>query len=370
MGLKKTLMLLLVLGLSLMLAACGGSESSGNGSSENSSSSDSGASNGSSGTGDEEKVVNVFNWSEYLPTSVIEKFEEETGIKVNYDTYSSNEEMMAKLSAGNTGYDISVASTYFIEIMRKQDMLQPLDKDEIPNIKNIGENFLGTDADPNDEFSVPYMWGKAVIAYNSELVDEEVTEYEDLFRDEFENGLVLLDDQRTILGAMLSMLGYSQNSTSEDEINAARDKLIELRKNIKAFDSDSPKTLLVSEEVKAGIVWGAEAVLAQSEKPAIKIVYPKKGMNLWQDNFVIPKAAPHPSNAHKFIDFILRPEISAEISEEYPYGNPNTEALKLLPEDIKKSLEVPQEALDNGEYNIDVGDATRLYDRAWSEVKQ
>lgn len=316
-----------------------------------------------------EKVLNVFNWSEYLPDSVIKKFEEETGIKVNYDTYSSNEEMLAKLSAGNAGYDISVASTYFIEIMIKQGMLAKINKENIPNIKNIGADFLSTSADPDDEFSVPYMWGKAVIVVNEDLVEKEVTSYADLFDPEFKNNLVVLDDVRSIVGTMLAMLGYSQNSTDEKELEEAKQKLLELKPNIKAFDSDSPKTLLVSGEVKGGIVWGAEATLAAQENPAIKTIFPSEGLNLWQDNFVIPKDAPHKENAEKFIDFILRPEISKEISMDYPYGNPNVEAVKLLPEDIRKSLEVPSEILEKGEYNIDVGEATKIYDRIWSEIK-
>ncbi|MFT4415272.1 ABC transporter substrate-binding protein [Fredinandcohnia humi] len=344
-GIGAIVLLFLV---SIVLTACGGDEAGGK---------------------SDEKVLNVFNWSEYLPESVIEQFEEETGIKVNYDTYSSNEEMLAKLQAGNTGYDITVASTYFIEIMRKQEMLEKVNKDNIPNLKNIGESFLGTDADPDDEYSIPYMWGKAVIAYNEDLVTKEVKGYEDLFDPEFKNNLVVLDDVRVIIGNMLAILGYSQNSTSEKELEEAKEKLLELKPNIKAFDSDSPKTLLVSGEVKAGIVWDAEAILAARENPAIKMIFPEEGMNLWQDNFVIPKGAPHKENAEKFIDFILRPEISKEISMEYPYGNPNVEALKLLPDDVRESLEVPEEELLKGEYNIDVGEATQIYDRIWSEVK-
>lgn len=333
---------------SMLLTACGGDEAGGK---------------------SDEKVLNVFNWSEYLPTSVIDQFEKETGIKVNYDTYSSNEEMLAKLQAGNTGYDIAVASTYFIEIMRNQEMLAKLNKENIPNIKNIGDSFLGTQADPNDEFSVPYMWGKAVIAYNEDLVDKEIKGYADLFGPDYKDNLVVLDDVRAIVGSMLALLGYSQNTVDEKELEEAKEKLLELKPNIKAFDSDSPKTLLVSGEVKAGIVWGAEATLAARENPAIKTVFPDEGMHLWQDNFVIPKNAPHQENAEKFIDFILRPEISKEISMEYPYGNPNVEALKLLPDDVRESLEVPEEVLAKGEYNIDVGEATQLYDRIWSEIK-
>lgn len=321
-------------------------------------------------TNSKDNVVNIFNWSEYLPESVIQKFEQETGIKVNYDAYSSNEEMLAKLSAGNTGYDLSVASTNFVDIMIKRDLIEKMNTGSLAHLGNIGESFMGIDEDPKNEYSVPYMWGSAVIAYNKDLVKEEITGFEDLFKPEFKNNLVLLDDQRTILGSILAMLGHSPNTTDEKEINMAKEKMLELYPNIKAFDSDSPKTLLISGEVKAGIVWNAEAILAQKENPAIQIVYPSSGMNIWQDNFLLVKGAPHKENALKFIDFILRPEISVEISKEYPYGNPNLKALELLPEDIKKSIEVPQEALDNGWFLKDVGEATLLYDEVWSQIKQ
>lgn len=342
------LILVVLLAMGMVLSACGGSEKS---------------------SGDS-KELNVFNWSEYLPESVIEKFEEETGIKVNYDTYASNEEMLAKLSAGNSGYDVTVASTYFVEIMKKQSLIQKLNKDNIPNAKNLAESFQSYDADPKGEYTVPYMWGTAAIAVNEDLTETNVKSYKDLFNPEFKDNLVLLDDQRSIIGAMLAMLGYSQNSTDEKELNEAKEKLMELKPNIKAFDSDSPKTLLISGEVKAGIVWGAEAALAARENPAIKTVFPEEGMNLWLDCFVIPKDAPNKENAEKFINFILRPEISKEISMEFPYGNPNAEALKLLPEDIVKEISVPDEELAKGEYNVDVGEATLLYDRIWSELKQ
>ncbi|MEB3100842.1 ABC transporter substrate-binding protein [Ferviditalea candida] len=319
---------------------------------------------------DTEKVVNVFNWSEYLPDTVIKQFEQETGIKVNYDTYSSNEEMMAKLSAGNAGYDISVASTYYVEVLRKSDMLLQIDKTRLPNMKNLGKSFLGLYFDPNNDYSIPYMWGKVVIAYNTKLVGKEITSYRDLYDPMFKNNLVLLDDVRSMVGVTLAMLGYDQNSTDPKQLDEAKAELMKLKSNIKAFDSDSPKTKLISGDVKAGIVWDAEGWLAHDANKDIKVVYPKEGMNLWQDNFVIPKDAPHYTNALKFINFILRPEISAEVSKTYPYGNPNEEALKLLPKEILDKIVVPESELKKGQYNRDVGKATVLYDRIWSELKQ
>ncbi|MBM7715702.1 spermidine/putrescine ABC transporter substrate-binding protein [Siminovitchia sp. FSL H7-0308] len=346
---KKLGMLMIVAILALFIATgCGG---------------------GSTG-GKEENVVNVLNWSEYLPENLIQQFEEETGIKVNYSTISSNEELLAKLNVGNATYDLAVPSTYFIEVLINEGKLEKINKENIPNLKNIDEKFLGWDFDPNDDYSVPYMWGTEVIAYNEDLVDIEIDEYKDLFDPSLKDSLVVLDDPRTMLGAMLEMLGYSTNSTSEEEIMKAGEELRKLMPNIKAFDSDSPKNLLVSGEVKAGIVYGAEAALAMRENPSIKAVIPKDFLSLWQDNFVIPKDAPNKENAEKFIDFILRPEISKEITMDYPYHNPNKAALELLPEDVRKELELSDEDYERGLHAVDVGQAIQYYDRAWSEVKQ
>jgi spermidine/putrescine-binding protein len=325
---------------------------------------------GEKGGGKDENVVNILNWSEYLPENLIKQFEEETGIKVNYSTISSNEELVAKLNVGNATYDLAVPSTYYVEVLIKEGKLEKINKDNIPNFKNIDEKFLGWEFDPNDDYSVPYMWGTEVIAYNEDLVDFEIDEYKDLFDPSLKDSLVVLDDPRTMLGAMLEMLGYSANSTNEEEIKKAGEELKKLMPNIKAFDSDSPKNLLVSGEVKAGIVYGAEAALAMRENPSIKMVLPKDYLSLWQDNFVIPKGAPHKENAEKFIDFILRPEISKEITMDYPYHNPNKAAMELLPEDVRKELEIPEKDYERGVHAVDVGEAIKYYDRAWSEVKQ
>lgn len=348
MRLKKFSVVATVMAFILIIAGCGGSGAGGK----------------------KDNVVNILNWSEYLPDELINQFEEETGIKVNYSTISSNEELVAKLNVGNATYDLAVPSTYFIEVLINEGQLEKINKDNIPNLKNIDEKYMGWDFDPNDEYSVPYMWGTEVIAYNEDLIDFEINSYKDLFNAKLKDGLVVLDDPRTMLGAMLEMLGYSTNSTNEDEIMKAGEELKKLMPNIKAFDSDSPKNMLVSGEVKAGVVYGAEAALAMRENPSIKMVIPEDHLSLWQDNFVIPKDAPHKENAEKFIDFILRAEISKEITMDYPYHNPNKAALELLPDDVQKELELTDEEFERGVHAEDVGEAIKYYDRAWSEVKQ
>ncbi|MEK4026995.1 spermidine/putrescine ABC transporter substrate-binding protein [Pseudobacillus sp. FSL P4-0506] len=345
---KGRLLLVLLLLTSLVVGGCG---------SEATDSSD-------------EKVLNVFNWAEYLPKKVIKDFEKETGIKVNYGTYSSNEEMFAKLNTGQGQYDLAVASLYYVDVLIKEGLVEEVDKEKIPNIKNIGKEFLGKDADPDDKYSVPYLWGEELIVMNTELVDKKVTSIKDLLDPQFKNSLVMLDDPRTVIGAALAVLGYSPNSTDEKEIEEAGKWLEKLKPNIKVFDSDNAKALLASGEVKGGIVYGAEASLAIRENKAIEKIYPEEFLSLWQDNFVIPKGAKHKENALKFIDYILRPEVSKEVVMDYPYANPNTEAVKLLPEDIQKEIDIPAEEAKKGTYMKDVGEATVIYDRVWAELKQ
>lgn len=347
---KKTAVLMGVLVLALsLLAGCGGGEKS-------------------NGTGEDGKIsgeLNLFNWSEYMPQSVIDKFEEKYGVKVNYGTYSSNEEMLAKLMAGASQYDLTVASGYMVDIMVKKGLLQEIDFNNIPNFNNIGEDFKNKDFDPENKYSVAYMWGGSVIAYNTDKVKIPIIGYKDLWDPSLNNSLVVLDDHREIIGMTLKKLGYSENETDENKLKEAEAELKKLIPNIKAYDSDSPKTLLINGEAAAGLVWGAEAYLAQQENPAIKAVLPEEGMSLWQDCFVIPKDAPNKKAAEEFINFILDPEISAEISKEFPYANPNMAAHQHIDKKILENPAVypPAEALAKGEFIKDVGDATTIYDR-------
>lgn len=342
MGLVFTLLVV----FTLILSGCGGEKAS------------------------DKEVLNVFNWAEYLPPKVIEDFEEETGIKVNYGTYSSNEEMYAKLTTGKNQYDLAVASLYYVDVLLKEDLLEKIDKESVPNIKNIGEAFLGKEMDPDDDYSIPYLWGEELIVINTDLVETEVTSFKDLLDPQFENSLVILDDNRTMIGAALEVNGYSSNTKDEKEIEEAGEWLKKLKPNIKIFESDNAKAHLISGEVKGGIVYGAEANLAIRENPALKKIYPEEYVSLWQDNFIIPKGAKNKENAQAFIDFILRPEVSKEIVLDYPYANPNVEAVKLLPEDIQKEIEIPEKEIERGIHAIDVGEATVIYDRVWSELKQ
>ncbi|KOA20652.1 spermidine/putrescine-binding periplasmic protein precursor [Clostridium homopropionicum DSM 5847] len=319
------------------------------------------------------QVINVFNWSEYLPQSVIDKFEQTYNIKVNYSTFSSNEEMLAKLMAGGESYDIAVASDFMVEILKKQNLIKEINKNNLPNLKNIGKQYLDLPFDKGNKYSVPYMWLAGIIAYDSSKIPEgTITSYADLWKPELKNSLTILDDERAIIGITLKKLGYSLNETSPEALKKAKEELIKLQHNVKAYDSDSPKTSLINGEAKAIFAWGAEGSLARRENANVKYVIPKEGLFLQQDNFVIPKTSKNTEAAELFVNFIMEPEISAEISAEFPYGNPNEAAYPFIDKEIMEDTAVypSDEDVKKGEFLKDIGEAITEFDKVWSEVKQ
>jgi spermidine/putrescine transport system permease protein len=325
----------------------------------------------SSTTDSTENVLNVFNWSEYLPDSVLKEFEAKYKIKVNYLTYSSNEEMLARIMAGDDIFDISVASDYMVDVMRKQKLLEEINMSNVPNIKNIGAEFKNLSFDPGNKYSVPYMWGTAVIAVNTAKISGNITSFSDLWDSKFKNSLVVLDDERALIGIALKKLGYSINETDPARLEQARQELLKLKAHIKFFNSDSPKTPLINGDAAAGYLWGAEAFLAEKENKNIKTFFPKEGMYLWQDNFVIPKGAEHKKNAEIFINFILDAKVSAEISAVFPYANPNEASHQYIDKSILDNTTVYPSAseIQKSERIKDLEDVTKLYDKVWAAVR-
>jgi spermidine/putrescine-binding protein len=306
-----------------------------------------------------------------MPEAVLRGFEREYGVKVNYDTYSSNEEMHAKLKAGGTGYDIIVPSDYMVQVLRRENLLEPINFANIPNWSNIGDDYKDWYFDPGNRYTVPYMWGTTGIAYDASKIKREIKSWEDLWDPEFAGKVVLPDDAREVIGIALKTLGYSKNSTDPAELARAKAKLKRLAPNVKAYNSDSPKTLLLSGEVWIGAVWSGEAALARRENPNIAYVLPREGAGIWMDNLAIPRGAPHKYTAEVFINYLLRPEVSALLSEAYPYGNPNVASYDYTdPAYLRNPISYPpRKALFNAEWLMDIGEAMELYDRIWTEIK-
>ena len=318
--------------------------------------------------------LNIFIWTEYVPDSVIEKFEEETGIKVNVSTYSSNEDMLAKVKSESEGtYDIVQPSDYMVEQMASQGMLEELKTDELKNLSNIGESYLNPSYDPGNKYSVPYQGGVAGIAVNTSKVKKDITSYDDLFDSSLKNSIVALDDYRAVIGMTARSMGYSMNETDPAVLSKIQDKLLTLKNNVKLYDSDSPKSALISGDCTVGYVWSAEIALAMEENPDIKVVYPTEGAYLFMDNWAIPKGAKNYDNAVKFIDFMLDAENAQMVLEEFPYLSPNTKAVEAMGEDYSKNeaKNPPAEVIKKGEYvkNLDA-DTLKIYDEMWTKLKQ
>lgn len=334
---------------------------------------DSSGSSGDSASSGDKGELNIFNWTEYIPDSVVQEFEDEYGIKVNYSTYSSNEECLAKVQSSAEGtYDLVVPSDYMVTIMKEKGLLEELDKDKITNLGNIYDSYLNQSYDPGNKYSIPFDTGSVVIAVNKDTVKDSITSYKDLIKPEYKNSIVALDDQRVMIGIALKALGYSLNEVDDSKLAQAKDFLTKLTPNIKSFDSDTPKTALITGEASVGVIWNAEAALANQEKSNIDVVYPKEGMYKFIDNFAIPKGAKNKENAELFINFILRPEINKEIVESYPYTSVNKAAKDMLPDTYtnSKASNIPTDEMDKGEFVKDLGDATAKYDKIWSEIKK
>ena len=307
--------------------------------------------------------VNVLNWTSYIPYEVIGDFEKETGIKVNYGTYSSNEELLAKISSSKEGtYDLIFPSDYMIELMFNKGMLEKIDKEKFENIDNINPLFLHQKFDTNNDYSIPFLAATSVIAVNRDLVSDKIESYNDLLSSKYKNNIVLLDDQRIVIGMALQALGYDMNETDESKVNEAKNWLLKINPNVKAFDSDSPKTFLITKETSVGIIWNAEAEIAAIENPNIEIIYPKDGFAISLDNYAIVKESKNKENAYKFIDYILRNNINKKITEEYPYINTTNENMNL---DYSELYNI----LKNGTYVENIGPKISLFDKVWAQIK-
>ncbi len=390
---KIMMVLALLVTASMVLAACGGGGAAPAATQPPATSAGSG-----SGSGGEKKVtssgfecpepnpkmdvkskeLNLFVWTEYIPQDMQECFELVYGIKVNRDEYSANEEMYAKLSAGGTSYDLVQPTDYIVSPMIRTGLLQELDQSKLPVMKNFNPSYLNLPFDPGNKYTIPYQAGTDAIVYNSATVKDVPKSWEDLWKPEYAGKLIMLDDSRAVIGATLLTLGYDVNTKDPKQLDEAKAKLAKLVPGVKSFDSDSPKTALIAGDVDLGMTWTGEALLAQQEKPSIQYVYPTEGAMIWQDNWAMPKDAPHADAAYAWLNYTMQGDIFWMMLRDFPYTNPNQAALdfaKTNQPDLYKTYmdspitNTPEDAIKNAHRIDDVGDATPLYDQLWTEVK-
>ena len=322
----------------------------------------------------DEKVV-VYNWGEYIDPEVLTMFEKETGIDVVYEEFETNEILYPKVSSGAIAYDVVCPSDYMIQRMIENDLLTEINFDNIPNIKNIGQQYMDQSRqfDPENKYSVPYTWGTVGILYNKTMVDEPVDSWSILWDPKYKDNILMQDSVRDAFGVTLKYLGYSLNSTDLDELNDAKKLLIEQKPLVQAYVIDQVRDKMIGNEAALGVIYSGEAIYTQKENPNLEYVIPKEGSNIWIDSWVIPKNSEHKENAEKFINFLCRPDIALINFEYITYSTPNEAARALIEDDDIRNSEIAFPDLskyDNLETFQYLGtEADQVYGDLWNKVK-
>lgn len=312
--------------------------------------------------------LNLFAWSEYVPQKVLDGFTAETGISVNYETFSSNEEMISKLIAGAGDYDLIQPSDYAAEALIKQGLLAPLDVSNLHNLANLSPEYRHLPHDPGDRFTVPYMSGTVGIVVNTSIVHDDIRGFGDVFQPKYSGRIVVLNDNREIVSWALAYLGISPNTITPETLRSARPVIAHWVKYVKVYDSDSPKTALLNGDVDLGVVWSGEAAILWKQDRKFRYVLPKEAVHEFIDVLAIPLRARHKTEAHRFIDYILRPEVSKLISDEFPYTNPNAAARRLLtPDQLANPASYPVGG--HLETFRDIGTMSSEVDRLMTDLK-
>lgn len=330
-----------------------------------------GRANLTSGT---EQVI-IYNWGEYIDPEVLDMFEEETGIQVIYEEFETNEIMYPKIQSGAIAYDLVCPSDYMIQKMIQNDLLQPLNFDNIPNAKNIGQVYYekSRQFDPDNQYSIPYCWGTVGILYNTKMVEEPIDSWTVLWDTQYKDNILMQDSVRDAFAVALKTLGYSLNSTSIHELTQAKDLLVQQKPLVQAYVIDQVRDKMIGSEAAIGVIYSGEAIYTQTENPDLAYVVPKEGSNMWIDSWVMPKNAPNKENAEKFLDFLCRPEIALMNFEYITYSTPNEKARELIEDPAIRNSEIAfpgDSILSRCETFTYLGeDADEVYNQLWREVK-
>lgn len=322
-------------------------------------------------------TLHLFNWADYMDEAIRAQFEAECGVQVVEDIFSSNEDMIAKIQAGNSGYDLVIPSDYAVDIMVRNNLLAELDKSNIPNIENLDPNQMGLYYDPENNYSLPFQWGVTGIAYNETYLETAPTNWATLFDPdqvcEHSGFVSMLDDEREAVGAALKYLGYSYNDTDPAHHEEAKALLLAQKECLAGYNSDNYNQSLASEEIVLAQAWTGGAALARAENEAIYFVIPEEGSAIWQDNMAIPVDAPNQYTAEIFMNYLLEPEIGAQLSNFTYFFTPNKAAQPLLDEQYFAILESGGMLLEPSDYDrlewIERNDDTLIFSDTWTAVK-
>lgn len=318
--------------------------------------------------------VIVYNWGEYIDPDTLTMFEEETGIKVIYDEFETNEIMYPKVETGASTYDVICPSDYMISKMIKNDLLQEINLDNITNYSNIDPDYLeqSKEFDPENKYSVPYTCGTVGILYNTTMVDDPVDSWEILWNEKYSGNILMQDSVRDAFMVTEKLLGYSLNTVDDAELAKAKELLIEQKPLVQAYVVDQARDKMIGGEAAMAVVYSGEYLYCKAENEDLAFVVPKEGTNVWIDSWVIPKNAPNKENAEKFIDFMCRADIAKMNFDFITYATPNKAARELIEEDIRndKALFPDFSEIGDSETYVYIGEeGDSKYNELWKEVK-
>ena len=326
---------------------------------------------GLQGSAKQAAVLHYFTWSDYVSPELLAEFEQRHGVKVVVDTFSSNEELLAKLQSGASGYDVTVPSDFMVSIMREQGLLAELDPAAIPNTQFLEAHLQRPAFDPWHRYSVPYLWGTVGIGYDARMVSPPPESWDVLWDSRYKGRISMLNDQREVFGAVLRSMGQSMNTTDPAVIDAAKRKLLAQKPLVKAYTSEHYDQLLASGDVVLAHGWGGPVARAMAERPSIRYAVPKEGGTIWADCLVVRQSSSKKELAMTFINFLIDARVAAKTSERLLFAASNREARLLVRQEVRENPAVypPPDLLPRLEWMTDVGKALRTYDRAWTELK-
>ena len=315
----------------------------------------------------------VYNWYDYIDPEVLEIFQDETGIRVTYVNFTQNEDMYARLEAGAGSYDVIFPSEYMIERLIKEDRLEALDLDNIPNLENVLDNLRDPSYDPGNAHSVPYMWGTLGILYNTNMVSEPITSWRSLFDEKYKGSIFMMNSLRDTIGLALKTLGYSVNTRDEAELRQAGDLLVKQRTDhlIAGNLMDETKDKMVADEAALAVMYSGDALYSMEKSDHLAYVVPQEGSNIWVDGMCIPKGSAHKEAAECFINFMCRPDIAQRNMDYIYYSSPIKQVVENLNEEqaANEALNPPEDVVARCEYYNDISDSMNLYEGIWMEVQ-
>jgi len=344
---------LLLLGVGLLIGGCSDSSSS-----------------SPSGTADPPRL-HYYTWSDYVDPEILAAFEASRGVRVVVDTFSSNEELLAKVQTGMIGYDVVVPSDFMAGIMGRLGLLAELDLSRIPHVKDLERHLTHLPFDSTQQFAIPYLWGTVGIGYNAVVVTEVPTSWDVLWDPQYSGRISMLNDQREVFGLALKSLGHSLNSRDTQFIQQAKERLIRQKPLVKAYTSEQFDQLLVSGDVVLAHAWGGPVARAMREDPSIRYAIPQEGGTIWTDCLAVLASSKQKELAMDFMNFLLSEPVALQTSKRLLFASANRHVRNQLPPEIRNNIAVypPDEVLPRMEWMEDVQEATRDYDRAWTELK-